>query len=102
MTQEEAIALAERALARTPSCKVFAIPFTNQHDYDRAEDAFTDIGCLTGEDVALSDPPPFNQACRSIQRLRAENGENMDLYVLEVAVPPKVEMKLYKSYVEVR
>ncbi|HSI72325.1 MAG TPA: hypothetical protein VK934_04050 [Fimbriimonas sp.] len=102
MTQEQAIALAERAITKMPSSKVFAIPFTNRRDYDRAQDAFTDMGCPSGDDVALSDPPSLNPACRSLKRLRAESSGDMEVYVLEVAVPPTVELRLLDSYVERR
>ncbi|MEZ0326487.1 MAG: hypothetical protein ACAH95_11330 [Fimbriimonas sp.] len=94
MTQIQAIEIAERTLARMPASGVFAIPFANQRDYDRVEDAFTDLGCLTGEDVRTEQPPPFNEACRSIERLRHDFGENMNLKVLEVEVPDVSILKI--------
>ncbi len=87
MTQIQAIEMAERTLAKTPMPGVFAIPFANQLDYDRVDDALTDMGCLTGEYVSLANPAPFHGSCRSVERLVQECGPEFKLFVLRVALP---------------
>jgi hypothetical protein len=68
---------------------VFAIPFTNRRDYERAEDAFSDMGCLTAAYVPVAETP-FHPTCRSVERLLADQGDCSELYVLQVAVPSRL------------
>jgi hypothetical protein len=102
MTQIQAIQMAERALSKAPTPGVFAIPFANRRDYDRADDAFTDMGCLTGEYLSPRENPPFHEAFRSVDRLIKDNGPQTELYVLQVAVPSPKHLKIDREFADCR
>jgi hypothetical protein len=82
MTQEDAIKVVELTLTSSNSQPgVIAMLFAEQKDYDRVQDAFTDIGYDTFT-PSSNESGPYGDACRCLASLTDFEGDAMKLLVL--------------------